>query len=573
MKLINLILIVFFIHTGTVAQYEQMLHKPYKDKVEDIGTLYGNTIRIYENDSVVVNNYTQKMKTWALANGDKELALEAELLKAYSLWRFYGSNDPEIIQELINIAEKGKKENVLNIEGRAVKTIAKHYWSIKNYEKAFVWLSRTAKILEKLDPDSYPNMASHLSFIGICYYNFEDYTTASTYFKKASELQKTNFNSLAVIEAQNTLGLCYQKLGDFNLSNQWFLRVINDTSSYSNPIWKGIASGNLGYNYYLNGDYQKAIPLFETDISGALSINDYGLAAGSAIPLSDIYLKQNQLKKAKEKIDESEKYIYRSGQTDRLRKLYPIMSKWYAANNMPEKSMAYLDSAMIATQKHNEEFNSLKMLRANQIVEAKEKEMEIERLNTESELKLAQRNFIILLITLLLAGSFFVFWSRNKILLKKQHIKELELDNTQKALSNAKSKLENLTLKVRQDHNLIIELREKNASETTTELLSQLKSKNIFTQTDWVEYKKSFKEVYPDFIPSLLVTCPDLSQAEVRCLCLEKLQLTNNEMALVLGVSTNTVRVTKHRIRKKLNIESHESLEDLIEELEVENEI
>ncbi|SDW08207.1 helix-turn-helix transcriptional regulator [Aequorivita viscosa] len=88
------------------------------------------------------------------------------------------------------------------------------------------------------------------------------------------------------------------------------------------------------------------------------------------------------------------------------------------------------------------------------------------------------------------------------------------------------------------------------------------------TQTDWVEYQNLFEEVYPDFFPSLLASYPDLSQAEIRYLCLEKLQLTNNEMALVLGVSANTVRVTKHRIRKKLNIESQQEMEKLIQSLE-----
>lgn len=568
MKLIFAILCVFLVQTRTAAQYEQMLYKPYKEKVEDIATLYGNTIRIYEKDSVKVNEYTEKMKAWAIANGDNELALEAELLKAYSIWHVYGTKDREEVKALIAVAEKGRIQDIPHIEERAVKTIATHYWNIKNYEKAFVWLLRTAKILEKMDPDSFPNRANHLNFIGLCYYYFGDYENAVTYFNKASELQKTSFNSVAVIEAQNSLGLCYQKLGDFKLSNKWFLRIINDTTSYANPIWKGIASGNLGYNYYLNGDYEKAIPLFEADIAGALKINDLGLAAGSTIPLSDIYLKQNQLKKAKEKIEESQKYIRQSGQTDRLRKLYPIMSKWYAANNESEKSMAYLDSAMTSAKEHEEEFNSLQLLRANQTVEAKEKEMEIEKLNTESQLKLAQRNFIILLIAILLIASILAFWIRNKILLKKQHIKQLELDNTQKALSNAKSRLENLMLKVRQDHNLIVELTEKKATDTNKNLLSQLKTKNILTQDDWEQYQSLFKEVYPDFFPSLQAKFPELSQAEIRYLCLEKLQLTNNEMALVLGVSSNTVRVTKHRIRKKLNLEGPESMETLIEELE-----
>ncbi len=568
MKLIFTILCVFLVQARTIAQYEQMLHKPYNEKVENIAQLYQNMISLYVEDSVKANDYTYKMKTWAWENKDKELVLEAELLKAYLIWHVYGFEHPEVIKELVTVAEKGEKQHIPHIEERAVKTIATHYWNLKNYEKAFVWLLRTAKILEKMDPNKFPNMAGHLNFIGLCYYHFGDYATAVTHFKKASELQKTSFNSLAVTEAQNTLGLCYQKLGNFKLSNKSFLQIINDTTSYANPIWKGIAAGNLGYNYYLNGDYEKAIPLLEADIDGALKINDFGLASGSTIPLADIYLKQNLLKKAKEKIDESQKYIKQSGQTERYQKLYPVMSKWYAANNVPKKSMAYLDLAMASAKKHDEEFNSLQLLRANQTVEAKEKQMEIEKLNTESQLKLAQRNFIILLIAILLLVSIFAYWFRNKILLKKQQIKQLELERTQKALTNAKHKLDNLTFKIREDHNLITQLKENKANETNRNLLSKLKSKSILTQDDWNQYQNLFKQVYPDFFPSLQAKFPELSQAEIRYLCLEKLQLNNNEMALVLGVSSNTVRVTKYRIRKKLNLEGSENNESLIDELE-----
>ncbi|HLV92291.1 MAG TPA: tetratricopeptide repeat protein [Aequorivita sp.] len=545
-----------------------MLHKPYKDKVGDIAILYKNTIQNYVEDSVSVKDFTVEMKKWALANDDQELALEAELLMAYSKWHVYGYKKPELIKELIDVADKAEKQNMLTVDVRAAKTIATHYWIVKNYEKAFIWLLRTERILEKLNSDSYPNMAEHLSFIGNCYYHFADYSNAIIYFEKASKIKKSKFNSLAVLEAQNSLGLCYQKLKNFDKSNESFIQIINDSSEFSNKTWKGIATGNLGYNYYLQGDFNEAIPLFNTDISLALKNQDYGLAAGSTIPLADIYLQQHQLKKSKDKIDESVKYIQLSKQTDRLRKLYPILSKWYAANNEPDKSMKYLDSAMIANQKYQEKFNSLKLLHANQIVEAKEREIEIQRLNTESQLKLSQRNFIILIIAILLTGSIFAFWLRNKILLKRQYIKELELDNTRKALSNAKNMLENTTLRIRQDHKLITELKRKKATEENNMLLAELKSKNILTQADWLQYKNLFKQAYPQFLPSLQASYPELSQAEIRYLCLEKLQLNNNEMALVLGVSSNTVRVTKHRIRKKLNLESQEQTETLIDMLE-----
>ncbi|AUC84990.1 hypothetical protein CW731_06675 [Polaribacter sp. ALD11] len=537
-----------------------MLKKAYKDKIKDIDVLYRNTIDISTNDSLYITSYTKKMEQWALANDDNELALEAELLRGYTNWYIYGRKNLEIIQDLIYLAYKGKKQKVFHIEARAVNVIATHYWSIKNYESAFEWLLQLAKILEEVNSVDFPNMAAHLNFIGRCYYNFQDYTTALIYYQKSGSLEKTAFNSKAVLEAQNTVGLCYQKLGELKLAKPYFLKVIEDTSEYKNIVWKGIASGNLGYNYYLDSKYEKAIPFFKIDIKNALKINEPGLAAGSIIPLADIYLKQNKFADSKLKIDQARLYIQQSGQTDRLLKLYPIMSNWYAANKQAILSAAYLDSTLIAVHAYSKKYSSLKLLRASQKVEAKERALALEKVKAESKQKLTQRNFIILLITVLLATSFVYFWFRNKYLLKEKQVKELALENTQKALESAKSQLKSLTLKVRQDNNLIAEFQKEKNATNNPEFLLNLKSQNILTLSDWERFQKLFKEGYPNYIKYLRAYYSDLSQAEIRCLCLEKLSLNNNEMGLLLGVSTNTIRVTKHRIRKKLNLQSQDDL-------------
>lgn len=544
-----------------------MLHQPYQDKVQAIDVLYKNTINKGREDSLYIQTYTEEIAQYAQKNDDEALALEAKLLKAYAYWFIYGHKVPELIQSLILIAEEGKQQNIPHIEARAVKVIALHFWNAKNYEKSFEWLLRLAKTLDQMQPEQFPNMAEHLDYIGRCYYYFEDYTTALTYYEKASQLEKTAFNAASVWEAQTTMGLCYQKLGKLIEAAYHFNAVIQDSATYASTIWKNIASGNLGYNYYLEGNYEKAVPLFKDDLQSALANNDYSLAAGTAIPLADIYLKKQQLQAAKQKIEEAKKYIQRSGQTDRLRKLYPVMSKWYAAKNLTDSSAAYLDSAMLATKQYNQKYSSLKLLRANQKVEAKERQMEIEKLKTESKLRLSQRNLIILIIIALLVGSMIAFWFRNQYLIKKQEIKELSLESTKEALSQAKNELTNLTLKVREDNNLILELKKNKAVEVNQNLISNLKSKSILTQEDWVAYQKLFNQVHPYFSTSVFTYCPHISQAELRCIYLEKLQLSNTEMALVLGVSINSIRVTKHRIRKKLNIETQEEMEGLIEKL------
>lgn len=564
MRLFPLLFFCLLSNATLFAQYEQMLHKPYKDKVIDIDILYRNTINSASKDSLFIKTYTHKMKQWALSNQDKELALEAALLEAYSYWFIYGNHKPELIQNLIDIANLGEKDKVLHIKQRAIKVIISHYWSLNNFEEAYEWVLLSIKTLDKIMPEDFPNKADHLNYVGQYYYYFKDYKNALVYYKKSSNLKKIGFNADFILAAQNTVGLCYQKLENFDLAKTHFLRVIEDKSEFQNDIWKSIASGNLGYNYYLEGNFNKAIPLFKKDIKSALSNNDFALASGSCIPLADIYIKKNKLAEAKELIENSRRYIKQSKETDRLRHLYPVMSKWYAANNQLALSTQYLDSTMAVINDYNNKYSGIKLLRVNQKVEAKERELEVEKLKTENKLKITQRNFIITLITILLLFSILAFWFNYKYHLKKQQIKELALENAKKALENAKVQLTNLTTKVRDDNNLINKLQKEKASINNTNLLTQLKSKNILTQSDWVQFQNLFNKAYPKLIPLITNEYNKLSQAEIRCLCLDKLQLTNNEMGLILGVSANTVRVTKYRIRKKLDKESLEKLDQIV---------
>ncbi len=547
------------------GQYDFMLHKPYSDRIDGLIKLH--TEAYAQGDSISTLAFLKEFKNWAEANNDSELAMEADMVRGHYYRKFFPKSK-HTIEYLLALVEKGRESNLLHFEERAVRTICVYYWNKQEYQNAFKWFLQSANNLDKMDEESFPLMAQHLNTIGKCHYFFRDYRSALIYFEKCSKLKRTAYNSRFIRDAQNTSGLCYQKLGEFEASNKYFLNIIEDTSQFQTPAWKGIASGNLGYNYYLQGNYGKAIPLFKIDIESALKGKaDYGLAAGSTIPLADIYLKENQLEKAKDHIDAAREYIRISNQTDRLRKLYPVMSKWFALANQPDSSAIYLDSSMLAIKKHDEKYNSLKFVRAKQEFLSKEKELEVAKLKTESQLKISQRNFIFIVVVLVLCGSIYAYWSRNKFLLKKQQLKDLALQSTQKDLEHAKGQLENMVQKMNQNNEMINQLKKGNLHDADMSLLTKLKTTSILTKEDWILYREMFQKTYPNFIPKLQNSFPELSPAERRCLCLEKLELTNNEMALALGVSANTIIVTKHRIRKKLGLKTQEELSELVFDL------
>ncbi|MFW5760636.1 MAG: triple tyrosine motif-containing protein [Cyclobacteriaceae bacterium] len=81
---------------------------------------------------------------------------------------------------------------------------------------------------------------------------------------------------------------------------------------------------------------------------------------------------------------------------------------------------------------------------------------------------------------------------------------------------------------------------------------------------DWDEFKLYFEQVYTGFYTKLKLSYPELSNQELRHCALIRLNLNAAECASILGISPDSVKVSRTRIRKKLNLPGTQSLSDFI---------
>jgi DNA-binding CsgD family transcriptional regulator len=82
-----------------------------------------------------------------------------------------------------------------------------------------------------------------------------------------------------------------------------------------------------------------------------------------------------------------------------------------------------------------------------------------------------------------------------------------------------------------------------------------------FTQDeDWKEFQKVFEQIHPEFYTRLQVRYPELSSSDLRLCALLKLNLNSTDIATILGISLDSLRVSRYRLRKKLKIENGGSL-------------
>ena len=121
--------------------------------------------------------------------------------------------------------------------------------------------------------------------------------------------------------------------------------------------------------------------------------------------------------------------------------------------------------------------------------------------------------------------------------------------------------------KFKEDIEELKNLKSKEINEVRIEDLEHLNKATILTEEDWDKFKKLFEQVYKGFFTRLKDKIPDLTQAEIRLVCLTKLKVDTKQMAGILGVSAETIRKSRYRLRKKLGLWEEDSIESIAESI------
>ncbi len=552
---------VLFCSLQAYAQYEPLLHKPYRENVLGIHSMYADLINI--KDSTLQANKAEEIKLFARNNKDRSLENNVDFF--LNFWNAFYRNQPQNVSltKLTLQVEKYTKENIDFLLVRSLRALAEYYWKfVQNYELAFEQYLILDNELKKSKAADYPEMARDFMQIGEAHYYFRDYHSANRYFKQAISLPENEFNTEVLNAARNNLGLSYQHLNKLD-SSDYFFREVLKTSFAEAKVWKRIAKGNLGTNQYLRGSYDQAIPLLESDFYGATRENDFGCAAGAAIILADIFREKGKLEVSRTFIDYAIENIEKAWQPERFRLLYPVMSKWYSATGNAQLSKQYLDSSVLAINRYNEKYSALKVLRAQQKVDRQEQELKQASITLEKERKTAERNLLFVLVMLLCVVMVLSYYIQRK----RQQVKDLKLQKASQDLEIAKQSLKIFTENIQKKNKLIEELERQLDSDTDLTLVQQLQKSTILTEDDWQNFKFLFEQVHGGFLQRLKEKYPNFSPAETRFISLAKLSFSTKEMATALGVSSQSIRTNWYRIKKKLDLSDTVTPKELVEDI------
>ncbi|OFX53623.1 MAG: hypothetical protein A2046_14095 [Bacteroidetes bacterium GWA2_30_7] len=79
-------------------------------------------------------------------------------------------------------------------------------------------------------------------------------------------------------------------------------------------------------------------------------------------------------------------------------------------------------------------------------------------------------------------------------------------------------------------------------------------------ENSWLQFEEYFKMVNPEFNFKLLSNHPELTPAEIKLCTLLRLNINTKDISSILSLSQESIRVSRTRLRKKLNLESSVNL-------------
>jgi hypothetical protein len=259
-----------------------------------------------------------------------------------------------------------------------------------------------------------------------------------------------------------------------------------------------------------------------------------------------------------------------------------------------QKAYAYLDSSRIEYQEIYNRESARQLALMKELFEVKIKDQEINELTRNQQWNNKLKLLLVLLIFLIIGFAFVVF-SRQKLKSKaaeellfqqkavldtKQKLMETELANVQLKEQQMKMDLEAnakaLTAETLHviDKNRVLEELRKRLSSTLEDDPREQKKKirnlikmidfNLVHETDWNVFRNNFEKIHEDFFVNLKRSSNNLSPADLKLASLMKLNLGSKDIASTLGISQESLRISRYRLRKKLDLKNGESLHQFI---------
>nr|WP_298927751.1 tetratricopeptide repeat protein [uncultured Allomuricauda sp.] len=454
-------------------------------------------------------------------------------------------------------------------------------------------------------------LAMEYNFIGGLYeYKGEKKKAYEYIFKALSIYDKIN-QPLRKADALNGLASLEGTMSKYEKSNEYTLQALEIYRAQNDKLYQAVTCNAVGQNYIDLKEYEKAKKYLKESISLSKEVKNLLLEGGASRNMGRAFVAE---KKYGEAIFWLEKAVEIHRETTRpvalIRSLY-YLGDAYNSNQQyrlgfetfgecMELARVSANSPGFIFSIHKGRAESLEGLEnyKNALAEFKEfkrlsdtvfeqtKVKQIEELRTiydtekkEQQITLQEKEITVLeqqasisnlqklLLGIGLLLSLIGFYAirqklkRNK--LEKEKVdselafKKKELTTHALHLAKKNEVLESLKQKAQ-------ELKENEESQKGYQQLIRTINFDLQDDNNWENFARYFEEVHKDFNSNVKSKFPDVTSNELRLMALLKMNLSSKEIANILNISPEGIKKARYRLRKKLDITTEDSLQDLV---------
>ncbi len=449
------------------------------------------------------------------------------------------------------------------------------------YTEAIAQFNTAIALLENEVHDSlYLDLINGL---GVVHMNLKNYDNAEDYFKRAV-IEAGNLGDERVLAgSKSNLGACYEKKRNYSKALKYENESLELYHNLNDEEGISIVNENIGSIYEDLGEFALAKQYFEKSLDHHKGTTDSRLA-NILNNIGDVYRKTDLLEKALEYTEEALKISQYCGDREEEASAYKDLSKNYSLMGNHEMAYNSLAAFLNIDEENTVLYNANQATALQVIYDSKEKEAQIQSLLHHRKIDNAQKGMLLMsIIIVMVFATIWYFYIRRrrreaqKVFQYEQYIHKVELErkqaeeeNLQKEVHLKNSALSRYSLHLSHKNKMLSGLSQtiKNSLDRTNvdlkrklqEIVKEI-DLNLAQEHEWDEFMAFFKEIHPDFIRKITdMALEPLSPAELRLGILVRLNIPSKEIASILKVTPDSIRVARYRLRKKLPIDSKEEL-------------
>ncbi|TCD02542.1 tetratricopeptide repeat protein [Pedobacter psychroterrae] len=447
------------------------------------------------------------------------------------------------------------------------------------YSQALVNFYKANALLRKQNRTDL--LAGNLNKIGKTYFYNRQYTTALKTFQEAlSNYRKLN-NLNGIADSYGFIGQTYEKRDDHKQAFRYQTLALAEFKKLDDQTGIAKIYENLGSIYEDRLVLDSALKYFRL----ALELNKTQKIPKIEIinNIGDVYRKTGRYKEAMPYSLKAAQMARDMNEQYQLASAYRDLSKTFYLEGRYDSAYHYSEAGRDIFLNIFSEDNKKQILLLQTLFEIEQKDNAIIQFEKDKKINTVLTIAAITITVLVLSlGASIISRQRLKIRnerkLNEQNnaLYEVQKKAMEADLELKSKELTSHTLHLIQKNQLLEELKSRLSEMIKDDKRDQRKELkqviNLITfnnnqEKNWDDFRIVFERVHENFFESLKKHSKALTASELRLVALLKMNLSSADIATMLGISQDSLRISRYRLRKKLNLEEGENLSAFLQQL------